>query len=211
MWVFLFVVLPVGSVLGAIALLYGAQEIPRRITGRCYDDASEIPTNHVGLVLGCTRTLESGRPNLYFVYRIEAAAALFRAGKVDVLLVSGASHRADVDEAASMKEALVEAGVPEAVVVCDCHGYRTIDSVLRAKRVYGQEKLTIVSQAFHNHRAIYIAEHHGIEAIGFDAVDVAPPRGRLVRIREYFARMRVLVDIHVSNTQPRVLGEREVL
>ena len=192
-------------------LLYRGQTIERYVRGRCYDEVDEIPHNHVGLVLGCVRYLESGRQNLYFTYRIEAATELFRAGKVDILLVSGASHRKGIDEAGSMKEALMDCGVPEAAIVCDRDGYRTIDSVLRAKLVYGQEQLTIISQVFHNLRAIYVAERRGIEAVGFNAQDVAPPHGRMVRAREYLARMRVLIDVHVNNTQPRVLGQREVL
>jgi SanA protein len=197
--------------LGTGFLLYRGQTIERHIRGGCYDELASTPHNHVGLVLGCVRYLDSGRPNLYFSYRIEAAAALYQAGKIDVLLVSGASHRKGIDEAGSMKDALIELGVPGECVVCDRHGYRTIDSVLRAKSAYGQKRLTIISQAFHNQRAIYIAERRGIEAIGFNAQDVAPPRGRLVRAREYFARMRVLIDVHVNNTQPRELGEGEVL
>jgi SanA protein len=217
MWLFLFVVLPLATLSGGLWLLYTAQTLPRRIRGVCFDDIAKIPANRVGLVLGCTRYLRSGRPNLYFAYRITAAAELFRAGKVELLLVSGASHRAgsdsdsnpgaDTSEAASMKDALVEEGIPAACVVCDVHGYRTIDSVLRAKRVYGQARLTVISQEFHNQRAIYVADHRGIEAVGFNAQDVALPRAPAVRLREFLARMRVLIDIHVNNTQPRVLGE----
>ncbi len=210
MWLLLFAGLLLAVLVGSSVLVYGAQTIPKRIRGRCYDDLAQIPANRVGLVLGCTRHLSSGRPNLYFAHRIAAAAALFRAGKVELLLASGASQRAEVDEAASMKQALIEQGVPADSIVCDPHGYRTIDSVLRAKRVYGQERLTIISQSFHNHRAIYLAERRGIEAIGFNARDVAPPDGRMVRFREVFARVRVLIDVHVNNTQPRVLGERNL-
>jgi len=207
MWLLLFVVLPTAALVGGVALVFGAQTIPRRIRGQCYDDVTQVPSNRVGLVLGCTRYLRSGRPNVYFAHRIDAAAALHRAGKVELLLASGASRRPDIDEAASMKEALIEQGVPAECVVCDPHGYRTIDSVLRAKRVYGQDRLTIISQAFHNHRAMYVAEHRGIEAIGFNARDVTLPRAPAVRFREFLARMRVLIDIHLNNTQPRVQGD----
>lgn len=211
MMLILFVIIPLAAVLGVSWLLYAAQTISSRIRGKCYDDIEQIPANFVGLVLGCTRYLSSGRPNLYFAYRIEAAAALFRAGKVELLLASGASFtRDELDEATSMKDALIEAGVPAKCVVCDPHGYRTIESVLRAKRVYGQDRLTIISQSFHNQRAIYVADHRGIEAIGFNARDVALPRAPAVRLREFLARIRVLIDVHVSNTQPRVLGEQNL-
>lgn len=208
MWLFLFVVLPLATGIGSVTVVYLALTIARRNRGRCYDDVSQIPANRVGLILGCTKELRSGRPNLYFVHRIDAAVALFREGKVERLLASGASHRADVDEAGNMKQALIEAGIPADRITCDHHGFRTLDSVLRARRIYGQDSLTIISQSFHNHRAIYIAEHRGIDAIGFNAVDVRSPGGRRIRIREFFARIRVVVDIHINNTQPRVLGER---
>jgi SanA protein len=209
MWLFLFVVLPVGLVVGSLLLVYRAETIPMRNRDRCYDDVTQIPANRVGLVLGCTRDLRSGRPNLYFAHRIEAAATLFRAGKVERLLASGASRRANDDEAANMKLALIEKGVPADCIVCDHHGVRTIDSVLRAKSIYGLDRITIISQSFHNQRALYVAEHRGIEAVGFNAVDVARPGGRRVRFREIFARLRLVIDIHVNNTQPKVRGARE--
>ena len=105
-----------------------------------------------------------------------------------------------------MKEALLEQGVPADVVVCDHHGYRTLDSVLRAWQVFGHDHITVVSQRFHNERAIYIAERRGIHAIGFDARDVDPARGRAVRFREFFARLRVILDVHVFATQSRNTG-----
>jgi SanA protein len=207
MWLLVCLTLLFAALLGVLALVHRAQTIPSRIRGKCYDDVTQVPTNRVGLVLGCTRYLTNGHPNVYFAHRMEAAAALFRAGKVELLLASGASHRAEIDEAASMKEALVELGVPASCVVCDPHGYRTIDSVLRAKGTYGQSRFTIISQPFHNHRAIYVAERRGIEAVGFNARDVALPRARAVSFREFLARLRVLIDIHVKNTRPRVQGD----
>jgi SanA protein len=188
------------------ATLWIPRALPRRIRGRCYDRVEEVPWNRVALVLGCTQFLDGGAPNIYFQFRIEAAVALYREGKVDKLLVSGASHRRDVDEAGSMKDALIEAGVKETDIVCDRDGYRTIDSVIRAQSAYGLDRLTIISQAFHNRRAIYIAEHWGIDAIGFNAEDVRPPRGRKVRFREHFARLRTVIDLYILATQPRVAG-----
>jgi SanA protein len=199
-------VFAVGFVTSSVVVLLVPPALPRRIRGSCYAVADETPENRVGLLLGCTRLLPSGKPNLYFRYRIEAAAELYRAGKVDKLLASGASHRGDVDEAASMKEALIEAGVPEPDIVCDPYGYRTIDSVIRSQAVYGLDRMTIISQGFHNRRAIYIAEYWDIDAIGFDARDVEWPGGRKVRFREYFARLRVLIDLHVLAIGPRVTG-----
>ena len=192
----------------ALTLIVGRipNRLPRRIRGSCYSGAEQTPGNRVGLLLGCTRLLPGGNPNLYFSYRIEAAAALYHADKVEILLVSGASHRREVDEAQSMKEALIEQGVRGRDIVCDHDGYRTIDSVIRCQAVYGLDRVTIISQAFHNRRAIYIAEYFDIDAIGFDAQDVSPPFGRKVRFREYFARLRVMIDLHLLHTKPRIVG-----
>ncbi len=189
----------------ALAWRYANHRIEAAARELCFEDASVVPLRVTGLVLGCTRLLRSGRPNRYFAHRIDAAVSLFRAGRVEQLLVSGASHRGQVDEALSMKEALVEQGVPEDHVVCDHHGYRTIDSVLRAPLVFGCDQLIIVSQRFHVERALYVAEHQGIDAIGFAARDVSRPGGRLVRSREIFARIRALVDVHLLRTKPRTL------
>ena len=174
----------------------------------CHDDLEALPEREVGLVLGCTRSLKSGRPNRYFVHRIAAAVPLFRAGKVARLIVSGASHRGEVDEAQSMEEALVEQGVPRDRIVRDAHGYRTIDSVLRASQVFGAHAYIVISQRFHVERALYLARHRGIDASGFAAKDVAQGGSRLVRFREVFARIRALVDVHLLRTRPRTL-ERE--
>ena len=195
-----------GLVSAAVLLLGLPFSLAEQVRAGCYASVVEIPRRRVGLVLGCARNLPSGRPNLYFRYRIEAATELVRAGKVEVLLVSGASDLADIDEAESMKEALVERGVPEASVVCDRHGYRTLDSVVRSQAVYALDEVTIISQAFHNRRALYIAKHRGIDAIAFDARDVSPPGGRKVRVREYCARLRVWADLYIFSARPRVEG-----
>lgn len=197
-----------GLLCGAGALgfwAYSNYRIERVARPHCYDDLADVPARETGLVLGCTRILRSGRPNRYFAYRIEAAAGLFHAGKVERILVSGASHRGEVDEAQSMQEALVEQGVPEARIVCDRFGYRTLDSVLRAEPVFGIKAPLIISQRFHVERALYIASKAGIDAIGFAARDVPFAQGRLVRQREAFARMRALLDMGVLRTGPRTL------
>ncbi|MDP6979542.1 MAG: ElyC/SanA/YdcF family protein [Myxococcota bacterium] len=189
----------------ALAWRYANHRIEAAARGHCFEDASAVPSRATGLVLGCTRLLRSGRPNRYFAYRIDAAASLFHSGRVERLLVSGASHRGEVDEAFSMKEALIEQDVPEERIVCDHHGYRTIDSVLRAPLVFDCDQLIVVSQRFHVERALYVAKHRGIDAIGFAARDVSRPGGRLVRLREIFARIRALVDVHLTRTGPRTL------
>lgn len=122
-----------------------------------YDQVETIPENRVGLLLGTSPKLRGGRPNLYFNYRITAAVELFQAGKISRILVSGDNRRMNYNEPVEMRKALIAHGIPDSVIVMDFAGIRTLDSVIRAKKVFGQDRFTIISQRFHNERALYIA------------------------------------------------------
>lgn len=174
--------------------------------GRIYGDVDEIPHRPAALVLGCARTLSNGRPNLYFRYRIEAAAALYHSGRTDYLIVSGDNRRADYDEPTDMREALIAVGVPGDRIYRDYAGFRTLDSVVRAREIFGQREFIIVSQRFHNERALYIARGHGIDAIAFNASDVARLGGLRMKAREYLARCKTVLDLRLLGTTPKFLG-----
>ena len=173
--------------------------------GRTYTDLERIPQRDVGLVLGCSRVLADGRDNLFFRNRIAAAVALYNAGKVGALIVSGDNHTAGYDEATDMKDALINAGVPAENIYCDYAGFRTLDSVVRAKHVFGQTRLTIVSQNFHNQRAIFIARRHGIDAVGFNAANVGRRHAFRTEFREQFACVKTVFDM-CAGTTPKFLG-----
>jgi SanA protein len=171
-------------------------------------DPAKLPHKRVTVVLGCAPTLGDGRPNPYFVNRIEAAGAVFRNGRVDYLLVSGDNHTVDYDEPTAMKEALVRLGVPEDRIVLDYAGFSTSDSILRAKLVFGQNDLCVVSQRDHAMRALYIARHHAIDAVGFPARDIPARYGWRVSVREALARVRTVLDVNVWGRQPHFAGPR---
>jgi SanA protein len=173
--------------------------------------AVDLPAVRVGLVLGCSPKMRDGRTNLFFERRISAAAELFRAGRVQYLLLSGDNSRADYDEPSEMRRALVQAGVPAARLVLDYAGFRTLDSVVRAKDVFGLEEAIIVSQHFHNERAVYLARAHGLRAYGFDAKDVGGPEGLRMAARELLSRVSAVLDVKVFHTQPRFAGPRETM
>lgn len=175
---------------------------------RVYDKLDKIPYNEVGLVLGTSRKLADGRKNLYFKYRIEAAVALYKAQKIKYILVSGDNSTQYYNEPKDMTEALVTKGIPEDVIFSDFAGFRTLDSVIRCSKVFGQNKFTVISQEFHNKRAIYIGSSHGINVIGFNAKDVKGYAGLKTNIREAFARVKVFIDL-VLGTQPKFLGKPE--
>ncbi|MEX2350223.1 MAG: ElyC/SanA/YdcF family protein [Flavobacteriaceae bacterium] len=174
---------------------------------KIYNDVSSIPENKVGLVLGTSKYIKKGKINLYYRHRIDAAAELYHSGKIAFILVSGDNRYASYNEPQTFKNDLVKKGIPEEKIFLDYAGFRTLDSMVRAKEVFGQESITVISQQFHNERAIYLAEKRGIKAIGFNAKDVNLRSGIKVKTREYFARVKVFSDLLFSK-QPHFLGEQ---
>jgi SanA protein len=173
----------------------------------CVEDVPAVPARKAALVLGCAPTVQ-GRPNRFFTGRIEAAARLHQAGKVKALIVSGDNSTTQYDEPTAMKQALMKAGVPESAIHLDYAGFRTLDSVVRAREVFGQEAFVVVSQRFHNERAVFLARRLGMEATGFNAADVPGRRGLRTRLREYLARVQAVLDVTVLGTQPKFLGPK---
>lgn len=199
-----FLLATAAMVLGSI--LMASVLINQSARGKTYSDVQLIPHRRVGLVLGCAKVLAGGYANLFFQYRMAAAADLYRAGKVDYLLVSGDNHIHAYDEAKDMKDSLMELGVPREKIYCDYAGFRTLDSVVRAREVFGQTQVTIISQEFHNRRAIFIARHRGIDAIGFSAPEVDDYNSLRTRCREQLAKVNTVLEIYVFRRQPKFLG-----
>ncbi len=175
--------------------------------GRIFSEVKDVPTARVGLVFGTTDRV-SGRENLYFRYRIDAAAEIWNAGKVETFIVSGDNRSKYYNEPQKMKNALIERGVPAERIVCDYAGLRTLDSVVRANEIFGADSILFISQRFQNERAIYLAQAHGISAFGFDARDVGAQGGLRTRVREIGARVKMWLDVNFLHTRPRHLGER---
>lgn len=161
----------------------------------------------VGLLLGTSPRVKGGKTNPYFKNRIDAAAELFESGKIKYILISGDNRRHNYNEPQAMKDSLVNRGIPKESLVLDFAGLRTLDSMVRSKEVFGQDSVTVISQQFHNERAIYLARHYGIHAIGYNAKDVSAYEGLKTRMRELLARVKVFVDFFI-NKQPRHLGEK---
>ncbi|MCB1279201.1 ElyC/SanA/YdcF family protein [Prosthecobacter sp.] len=192
-----------------LALVFGCEAwISHTSAGRCFDHAEEVPDAPVAVVLGTSPRMLDGRANLFFLPRMEAATALFKSGKVKALIVSGDNGTRGYDEPTEMKRVLVQMGVPESQIVCDYAGFRTLDSVVRAKKVFGQSRVIFVSQRFHNARAIYLAKAFGMEAWGLNAADVPVTLSVKTFLREKLACVKAMLDINVLGTQPRFLGEK---
>ena len=187
-------------------ILYSNIRIDRYAKERLYDTVSTVPHYHTALVLGTSPIGRNGGPNLYFLSRIDATAKLYEAGKIDRILVSGDNRKEEYNEPEEMKKALVDKGIPEEVIFLDYAGFRTFDSVVRAKEVFGQSEFIVVSQKFHNERAVFIAGKKGIKAAGFNAADVRASYGFLTHVREWGARCKVFIDL-LFGKKPHFLGE----
>ncbi len=175
---------------------------------RLYADINAVPNQNVALLLGTVRRLRHGRINRYFQYRIDATVKLYHAGKIKHIIASGSNHTKYYNEPLDMKKALMAGGVPVEAITLDYAGFRTLDSVIRCKEIFSQDKVMIISQAFHNERAIFISDYYGIQAIGFNAEEVPLRDDLKTPIREYFARLKAVLDLYLLKTQPKFLGEK---
>ncbi|MCB0423234.1 MAG: YdcF family protein [Mangrovimonas sp.] len=175
--------------------------------GKLYSSTQELPKNKVGLVLGTVKYLSNGNLNYYYKYRIDATLELYNSGKIDFIIVSGDNGRKDYDEPSQFKKDLIAKGIPETKIFLDYAGFRTLDSVVRAKEIFGQESITIISQEFHNERAVFLAKNHGLKAVGYNAKDVTAYNGFKTNLREYFAKTKAVIDV-LLNVSPKYLGDK---
>ena len=195
-------------ILAVAFTVYANINVEKAVASSIYTSVDSVPHNKVALLLGTNPLNKWGRPNSYFTNRIKTASELYHAGKVGYIIASGDNHIKEYDEPTAMRDSLIAHGVPEDRIILDYAGFRTLDSVVRAKEVFGCDSLTIISQADHNARALYLAEANGIEAV---AVSAPLRAGRLVRIRlalrEWLARDKMMLDIWFGK-QPHFLGEK---
>lgn len=205
-WCFLFIFLAI-----LFTVIYANWKISSDTKNFIYDDVNEVPKQKVALVLGASRKLRGGYLNPYFTYRIEAATELYKNGKVSTFVVSGDNSRPSYNEPQDMKDALVANGIPDSIIYMDYAGFRTLDSVVRLKEIFGQDSCVVVSQKFHNERAIYIAHHYNIKAYGYNAEDVQLNRLSFkTNLREKFAKVKVFIDILIGK-EPKFLGDKIII
>lgn len=183
-----------------VVMLICNQIVVSNAKGKVFSDIDSIKYNKVGLLLGTTPQARIGRiTNYFFVYRIDAAEHLYKAGKIEKILISGDENSLDgVNEPECMRDSLVARGVPASAIILDGKGYRTICSMVNANKVYGLKSFTVISQKFHNERAIYQAEHLGLDVENIQAYNAKDPKSRrayLTTIREYFARVKLFIDL----------------
>ena len=168
--------------------------------GRTFDNLSDVPTREIGLLLGTSPITLDGAHNYYFDNRMKAAADLYHAGKIRRILVSGGDYtmteKHGCDEPTAMRDSLVAHNVPDTCIIEHWQGWRTINSIEAVKNLYDFESITIISQKYHNERALYQADHFGLDAVGYNA-EPSPIKSSRIRnaIREYLARVKLFIDL----------------
>ncbi|SQI41478.1 vancomycin high temperature exclusion protein [Leminorella richardii] len=169
-----------------------------------YENLTELPSSQVGVVLGTSKYVRTGVLNQYYQFRIQGALNLYNSNKVSYLLLSGDNALMSYNEPITMRKDLIQAGVPSADIVLDYAGFRTLDSIIRTRKVFDTNEFTIITQRFHCERALFIAMHSGIKA---QCYAVASPKNMfMVRAREVGARLGALIDLYILKKEPRFLG-----
>ncbi|MEQ8470432.1 MAG: ElyC/SanA/YdcF family protein [Marinoscillum sp.] len=177
---------------------------------RIFYSLEEVPPKKVALLLGTSKRTTKGGTNKYFAERMKAAAELYHRGIVKHIIVSGDNKTVYYNEPRDMLNALKELGVPENAVTMDYAGFRTLDSVVRSKEIFGQDELMIITQDFHCYRALFIADYHNIDAVAYSA-DNKDQLPWTLAVREVFARSNAVLDLYIFNRNPKFLGEEETL
>jgi SanA protein len=176
-----------------------------------YSDDKLLPDHRIALVLGTSHKVVGGGPNPFFAKRIETAAELFESGKIDHFILSGDNRSRYYNEPMEMRKALLKKGVPPTAITLDYAGLRTLDSIIRCKTIFGQNKITIITQSFHSYRALFISHYYNVDAVAMVAEEPDFENSVKVRVREYFARTKAVLDLYVFNTTPQFLGEKQQL
>jgi SanA protein len=190
------------------------QIVVNNAEGKAFSEIDSIKYNKVGLLLGTTPQARITKvKNYFFIYRLDAAEQLYRAGKIKQILISGDENSLDgINEPECMRDSLVARGIPARAIILDGKGYRTINSIVNANKVFGLKSFTIISQEFHNERALYQAEHLGLDVENLQAYNAKMPKSRrayLTTIREYFARVKMSWDLLISK-EPIISKESEI-
>jgi SanA protein len=200
--------------LGALAFAFVIASnvwIMWKTTDDIHFNVEEIPDVDVGVVLGTSKRSVDGGANSFFTTRMEAAAKLYKAGKVKHLILSGDNNTKYYNEPQDMFNALVQLGVPAQDMTMDYAGFRTLDSIVRSKEVFGQNEIVIITQQFHAYRALFISKFYGIKAVTFASDDAAKSGMKSVVSREWLARPKAILDLYVLKQPPKFLGEKEII
>ncbi|MGW0733777.1 SanA/YdcF family protein [Streptomyces sp. NPDC002851] len=167
---------------------------------------AQAPRERVAVVFGAG--LWDGEPSPYLAHRLDAAAELYHAGRIEVVLVTGDNGRVEYDEPDAMRAYLTERGVPDRRIVSDYAGFDTWDSCVRAKKIFGVDRAVLISQGFHIRRAVALCQAAGVTSYGVEVAEAHDVTWYYGGVRELFASGKAALD-GVFKPDPRFLGERE--
>ncbi|WP_446751386.1 SanA/YdcF family protein [Vibrio sp. S11_S32] len=170
-----------------------------------YHNVVDVPPYNIGLVLGTSKYI-GHTLNTYYSHRIEAAIKLYQQGKIRTFLLSGDNAHRSYNEPWTMKRDLLKAGVEDKNINLDYAGFRTLDSIIRARDIFQADHFLIITQDFHCERALYIAQYHHIDASCLAVPGPVETSGFHVRLREVFARTKAFLDLYILKSQPKFLG-----
>ncbi len=195
-----------GLAVAATALVTGANVLVTWQGGRhCVGGPEAAPGATAAIVLGA-RVLPGGSPSHMLRDRLQTGVDLYRSGQVQKLLLSGDHGRTTYDEVRAMRDYVVARGVPAEDVFMDHAGFSTYDTMYRARDVFQVREVLVVTQAFHLDRAVYTARALGLQATGVPADLHVYRNAWRFAIREWAARCKALVQLHVLHSRPRFLG-----
>ncbi len=197
--------------LGVIVVLFGLAAlitnlvITRSAADSIVHDLRDAPPAQAAIVLGA-RVYPDGTPSPMLADRLETGVRLYKMGKVKKLLLSGDHGQTEYDEVNVMLAYVLARGVPPWDVFTDHAGFDTYDTMYRAIEVFQVRSALIVTQEFHLARSVYTARQLGLEATGVVA-DIQPYTNELrFRVREWLARGKAILQLHVTHPEPRFLG-----
>jgi SanA protein len=197
---------------GLLLVLFINTYIANETKSKIYTDISKIPPKKAALLLGTSKYVSNGRKNYFYIYRIEAAVKLYKAGKIRALLVSGDNSTKYYDEPTTMRDDLIKAGIPKRYITLDYAGFRTLDSVVRAKEIFDVDDYIIISQKFHLERALFISKVKGQKSIGLVAKDFSGTTADYrMRFRELLARSKAFLDLYILYKEPKFYGKKEIV
>ncbi len=186
-------------------LCFANWRVKKCAADKTFNETVTIPSRKVAVVLGTSPKLKDGRQNLYFDYRMQAAADLYKAGKIEYIVASGDNRHVNYNEPVYMKKALIKRGVPEDKICMDFAGFTTYESIYRMYAVFGQQKFIVISQQFHNQRAIFVGQKLGLDIIGMNAQDVNKYSGVKTKIREFISKGKAYLMVLIK-PKPTYLG-----
>lgn len=197
----------IGAAAAILAVILSNRWVINSSDAYIYDTWSLLPETDFGIVLGTSAFTRGGKSNPHFAGRLHAAVELYQIGKIKKIIVSGANPDSTYNEPRKMWQELTRQGVSSADITMDFAGFRTLDSIVRAQQVFGLQRAIIITQRYHAYRAVFIGKKLGMDVVAYAAPGEEPGFDLRLTVREWLARLRVVLDIFLLQTQPKFLGE----